>query len=133
MEKEETCLCASGDVLLLTCSGGSNVGQIANQAAVELAKEGCGKLFCLAGIGTHLDTMIVATKDRKLVVIDGCPVQCGKKILEHAGLKADLPIVVTDLGIEKTHNLKVEPGDCGMVMEKAKEGMKRYMCPDSVM
>lgn len=110
-------------MLLVTCSGGSNVGQIANQAAVELAKEGCGKLFCLAGIGAHLDTMIVATKDRKLVVIDGSPVQCGKKILEHAGLKADLPVIVTDLVIENTHNLEVEPGDCAAVVEKVKEGM----------
>lgn len=32
-----------GNVMILTCSGGSNVGQLTNQAAVELTKEGFGK------------------------------------------------------------------------------------------
>ncbi|MBW2050053.1 MAG: hypothetical protein JRJ09_16210 [Deltaproteobacteria bacterium] len=32
MEKE--CCASRGDVMILTCSGGSNVGQVANQAAV---------------------------------------------------------------------------------------------------
>lgn len=121
--KEEGCLCASADLLFLACAGGSNVGQISNQAAVELAKEGKGKLFCLAGIGAHLDTMIVAARERKLVAIDGCPVQCAKKILDHASLPAALAVVVTDLGIEKSPKLEVDPADCERVVEKIKEGL----------
>lgn len=122
--KEEGCLCASADLLFLACAGGSNVGQISNQAAVELAKEGRGKLFCLAGIGAHLDTMIVAARERKLVAIDGCPVQCAKKILDHASLPAALTVVVTDLGIEKSPKLEVDPADCEKVVEKIKEGLR---------
>lgn len=122
--KEEGCLCASGDLLFLACAGGSNVGQISNQAAVELAREGRGKLFCLAGIGAHLDTMIVAAKERKLVAIDGCPVQCAKKILDHASLPAALAVVVTDLGIEKSPKLEVDFADCEKVVEKIKEGLR---------
>ncbi|MCR3884641.1 putative zinc-binding protein [Methanotrichaceae archaeon M04Ac] len=122
--KEVGCLCASGDLLFLACAGGSNVGQISNQAAVELAKEGRGKLFCLAGIGAHLDTMIVAARERNLVAIDGCPVQCAKKILDHASLPAALAVVVTDLGIEKSPKLEVDPADCEKVVEKIKEGLK---------
>lgn len=38
--------------MILACAGGSKVGQLANQAAVELTQEGFGKLFCLAGIGS---------------------------------------------------------------------------------
>jgi len=123
-KKEEGCLCATGDLLFLACAGGSNVGQISNQAAVELAKEGRGKLFCLAGIGAHLDTMIVAARDRNLVAIDGCPVQCAKKILDHAGLPAALAVVVTDLGIEKSPRLGVEAADCEKVVEMIKEGLR---------
>lgn len=48
--EKEGCICTSGDLLFLACAGGSNVGQISNQAA-ELAKDGRGRLFCLAGIG----------------------------------------------------------------------------------
>lgn len=35
--------------MILACSGGSNVGQLSNQAAIELTQEGFGKMFCLAG------------------------------------------------------------------------------------
>ena len=34
---EKKCLCGSSDVRVVACSGASNVGQIANQAALELA------------------------------------------------------------------------------------------------
>ncbi len=46
------------DTLILACSGGSNVGQLANQAAVELTQEGFGKLFCLAGVGAQLSGFV---------------------------------------------------------------------------
>ncbi len=39
MAKEECC--AGGEnIMILACSGGSNVGQLSNQAAVELTQEG---------------------------------------------------------------------------------------------
>lgn len=36
---DEKCLCESSEVLIFSCSGSSNVGQIANQAALRLAQE----------------------------------------------------------------------------------------------
>ena len=122
--KGDGCSCASGDVLFLACAGGSNVGQISNQAAVELAKDGRGKLFCLAVIGAHIDAMISPAKEKKLVTIDGCPVQCAKKILDHAGLDAALSVVVTDLGIDKSPRLEVEAADCEKVVVKVREGLR---------
>jgi uncharacterized metal-binding protein len=55
---EEKCLCEPTEILILPCSGGSNVGQIANEAGVKLNQEGMGKSFCLAGIGGHVSGMI---------------------------------------------------------------------------
>ena len=51
---DEKCLCEPTEILMFPCSGGSNVGQIANRAAVELTQENVGKVFCLAGIGGHV-------------------------------------------------------------------------------
>jgi Uncharacterized conserved protein len=34
------CCSTNGNIMLLACSGGSNVGQLSNQAAVELTQEG---------------------------------------------------------------------------------------------
>jgi uncharacterized metal-binding protein len=103
---EEKCLCEPSEILIFPCSGGSNVGQIANQAGVKLTQDGMGRFFCLAGIGAHVSGMVESTKAGKiLVAIDGCPVACAKKTLEHAGFNIDEYVQVTDLEIEKNHDL----------------------------
>jgi uncharacterized metal-binding protein len=105
---EEKCLCEPNEILIFSCAGSSNVGQIANQAAVRLAQEGVGRYFCLAGIGGHVGGMIESTKAGKmLIAIDGCPVGCAKKTLEHTGFNIDEYVQVTDLGIEKNHELNI--------------------------
>jgi uncharacterized metal-binding protein len=103
---DEKCLCKPSEILIFPCSGGSNVGQIANQAGVKLTKEGMGNFFCLAGIGGHASGMIESTRAGKVIVaIDGCPVACAKKTLEHAGFNIDEYVQVTEIGIEKNHDL----------------------------
>jgi len=65
-----------------------------------------GNFFCLAGIGGHATGMIESTKAGKVIVaIDGCPVACAKKTLEHAGFNIDEYVQVTGIGIEKNHDL----------------------------
>ncbi len=114
---EDKCLCEPSEILIFPCSGGSNVGQIANQAGVKLTQEGYGNIFCLAGIGGHVSGMIESTKAGKVIVaIDGCPVACAKKTLEHAGFNIDEYIVVSDLGIEKNHNFNLNPEDIKKVI-----------------
>jgi uncharacterized metal-binding protein len=103
---EEKCLCEPTEILIFPCSGGSNVGQIANQAGAKLTQDGMGKFFCLAGIGGHVSGMIESTKAGKMIVaIDGCPVACAKKTLEHAGFNIDEYVEITSMGIEKNPNL----------------------------
>ena len=45
----EECCVPAGDIMLFACSGGSNVGQLANQAAVELTQEAFGKMHVSKG------------------------------------------------------------------------------------
>lgn len=124
MEEKEECLCRPEETLIFACSGGANVGQIANQSAVELTKMGIGKLFCLAGIGGHVSGIIESTKAaKKIVVIDGCPVKCAVKTLEHAGFKPDILIVVTEQGIEKASGPAFNEKDCNVVANKVKEAL----------
>ncbi len=88
INNDVTCECKAEEITILPCSGGSNVGQIANQAAVSLDTLGVGKIYCLAGIGAHIDGMVESARGAKrLVAIDGCQVACAKKTIEHAGLK----------------------------------------------
>ena len=125
-QKAVPCECDAKDITLLPCSGGSNCGQIANQVAVKLTQEGVGNLYCLAGIGAHIEGMVESARSSKrLVAIDGCPVACSKKTIEHAGLVVTDWICVTDEGIVKTHQFKLASQDIALVAERARQTLAR--------
>jgi uncharacterized metal-binding protein len=117
----EDCCAPSGNIMILVCSGGSNVGQLSNQAAVELTQEGFGKMFCLAGIGAHLSGFVQSAKDvPDMVVLDGCSVGCAKGILEQADIPPKNYLVLTDLGIEKNKDLTLSREAVDRVKQAAK-------------
>lgn len=104
----EDCCAAGGNIMILACSGGSNVGQLSNQAAVELTQEGFGKMFCLAGIGGKLLGFVQSAKDvPEMVAIDGCELGCAKASLEQAGVPLKTYLVLTDLGIKKNKDFNL--------------------------
>jgi len=110
------CLCEASQVVLLPCSGGSNCGQIANEAAVRLTQEGWGHIYCLAGIAAHIGGMVdLARNAERLVVIDGCSVACGLKTVRHAGLEPSDYVDVTRLGIEKNHDLNLKADEVAAI------------------
>jgi len=117
----DACCKSDGNIMILACSGGSNVGQLSNQAAVELTREGFGKMFCLAGIGGHLGGFVQSAKDvSQMVVIDGCSVGCAKVILQQANVPLKNDIVVTELGIEKNKDFNLKPEDIQTVRQAIK-------------
>ncbi|MBU0972756.1 MAG: putative zinc-binding protein [Proteobacteria bacterium] len=112
----QDCCASGGNIMILACSGGSNVGQLSNQAAIELTREGVGKMFCLAGIGAQLGGFVQSAKEvDTMVAIDGCPVGCAKAILEQAQVPLKNHLVITELGIEKNKNLTPRAEDIARV------------------
>ena len=108
----ETCCAPGGNIMILTCSGGSNVGQLSNRAAVELTQEGFGQMFCLAGIGGHLSGFVQSAKDvPQMIAMDGCSVGCAKAILDHAEILIQNYVMITDLGIEKNKDFNLKEDD----------------------
>jgi uncharacterized metal-binding protein len=117
----EECCASTVPTMILACAGGSNVGQLSNQAAVELTQEGFGKLFCLAGIGAHLSGFVQSARDiPHIVVIDGCEVACAKGILEQAEVPVRGHLVLTELGIQKNKELNLNREE----VEKVKQAIK---------
>lgn len=93
------------DALIFACCGAADVGEIADRAARKVHKDGSGKFFCLTGIGAGIDMFIDKTKAApQVVAIDGCPVDCTRKLLEKYGITAFEFIRVTDLGFKKGHS-----------------------------
>jgi uncharacterized metal-binding protein len=119
------CTCGSGKkktVLLYACSGGANVAEIADRAARELMFGGAGTMFCLAGIGAGIPGMVQTARDADVnLVIDGCPMDCAKKVFEKAGLINYKYVKVTDLGIEKVKGVRCTQEQVDQVVAKARE------------
>ena len=109
-------------VLLYACSGGANVAEIADKAARELMFGGQGTMFCLAGLGAGIGSMIQTAKDADVnLVIDGCPMDCAKKVFEKAGIANYQYVKVTDLGIEKLKGVRCTEEQVAKVVARAKE------------
>jgi uncharacterized metal-binding protein len=125
-KKADSSSCCGGDkgktVLLYACSGGANVAEIADRAARELMFSGCGTMFCLAGLGADIPDMVQKARAVDLnLVIEGCPMDCSKKIFDRHGLTNYRQIKVTDLGIEKVKGVRCTQDQVNKVVAKAKE------------
>jgi uncharacterized metal-binding protein len=88
----------------------------------RFGKSKCGRILLSGGVGAHIKEMVKAGKEADLVVaIDGCPTQCAAKTLQHVEIEPAIQVIVTQLGIEKSHDIAVDKRDCSVVVEKVKE------------
>lgn len=98
--------CGGGKTrLVYACSGAADVGEVSDKIARKLSKDGFGKMTCLAGIGAHLSGFIESAKTAsENITIDGCPISCAKKNLEHIGITPK-SYILTELGLVKGKTL----------------------------
>lgn len=98
----ENCACGGKTMVVFTCSGAADVGELADRAARKLSKETCVNMGCLAGVGGNLSGFIASANGADLTIaIDGCPVSCASKTLETHGVKKFKHLKVTDCGFVK--------------------------------
>lgn len=101
MEKKDNCLCNSGDHMVMACSGASDVGYLTDIVARKLRDDKVYKMTCLALVGAGIESSINGFKENIPLVIDGCPVDCGKKIMAKNGIDNYAYIRLSDLGLNK--------------------------------
>ncbi|MBF0363381.1 MAG: putative zinc-binding protein [Oligoflexia bacterium] len=115
------CSCDSEITVIFPCSGSADVGELSDRLARKLTKKGRGQMSCLAGIGGNVSGMVQAAKSAdKILVIDGCPVNCAKKTLEQKKIKKLTHFVVTDNGFTKGKS-KVSAGSINTLLKRCLE------------
>jgi uncharacterized metal-binding protein len=129
MEQQQSmCSCgAEGKTrVIYSCSGiGSNVGQLANAAACQLASEGYGGGSCLAGVGGGIEKLIgVGKAADERIVIDGCPVACAKKIMDDKRIRIDRYVMITELGVIKTPGPTFNENDVQTVIDAVRKPLQ---------
>ena len=103
MNSNPQCTCSSAPKLIFPCSGASDVGGLADRVARQMTLDQTGKMYCLAGIGGRVNTIMETTKTAaKILVIDGCPQECARKTLEQAGFAGFQHLKLFSLGLHKS-------------------------------
>ncbi len=102
-DNKNGCACEGDVKLIFPCSGAADVGEISDRTARDMTARGYGKMFCLAGVGGNISSIIASAKGADhVMVIDGCGLECAKRTMEERGIEKFLHFRVTDLGIEKS-------------------------------
>ncbi len=119
------CSCSSAPKFIFPCSGASDVGGLSDQAARQMAKDGTGKMSCLAGIGGRVDAIMANTRAAaRLLVIDGCEQECARKTLELAGFKDFQHLKLAEMGFKKGET----PLAPARIREVAAKGSEMMVC-----
>lgn len=96
------CVCSAAPKLVFPCSGASDVGGLSDQAARQMTKDGQGRMYCLAGIGGRVETIMVDTRAAaKVLVIDGCSQECARRTMELAGFSGFQHLKLEAMGFKK--------------------------------
>lgn len=75
--------------LVYSCSGCSNVAQLANDLAIKLNSMGIAEMSCISGVGGNVRSLVkLAKSGRPIIALDGCPLSCVAACLNQHGVKA---------------------------------------------
>jgi len=99
---------------IISCGGASNTGKYSDAVARMLMHNGDAKMLCLTRFSVDKPWAENAKKDiEKIIVLDGCPINCAEKTMLESGIDNYIHINTTDFGIVK--------GETPFSEEKAKE------------
>lgn len=114
---------------VLSCSGCSRAGELADHTARRLNERGAAKMSCLAGVGGRVKS-IVTTVQRapELLMIDGCPLECGANTLRLAGITNFKHLQLHDLGVRK-HDSEVSEAAVERLADSATELLANETIP----
>lgn len=104
-------------ILIFPCGGISSVGRLTLLAAQELVLEGKGEWAFLRHFNKLPQIGKEAVFDSRLIVVDGCEKQCGKKYLGKLGRLLEFHLSLADLGVLTSEGDRGEDEDLQLVKD----------------
>ncbi len=134
MAETPTCSCGANEPkrIIFPCAGQANTGQLTNLAALQLTEEGYGSIACVALLAIGTESLVGnAKKCDEVVILDGCPMLCAKKIAEAQGVPVGQHLVMTELGIVKGPSRNYTQDDVEKIVSSCwkGEGRKKDAAP----
>lgn len=88
--------------LIYSCSGCSNIAQLANQLAIEMDRDNLAEMSCIAGVGGGVKKLVrLAQSGRPIIALDGCALHCVQHCLAQQGVVATHHVTLSDFGLKK--------------------------------
>lgn len=105
--------------LVYSCSGCSSAAQLANSLAVRLDRDKLAEMSCVVGVGGDVAALLkTARSQRKIMVLDGCPLHCAKSCLERHEISPAVHIDLSKCGVKKAFHSEATPEEAERVWEQ---------------
>jgi uncharacterized metal-binding protein len=106
--------------LVYSCSGCSNVAQLANRVAVSMDRQGTAEMSCIAGVGGNVKSLVrVAKSGRPILGIDGCKLACVQASLRQHNVQPTWHLELSELGLRKRKGEDCSQQDHDRVLDVA--------------
>jgi uncharacterized metal-binding protein len=103
--------------IVYACSGCSDAGELADRVARELMRQDVAEMSCLAGVAGRVKHLVAVAEDaERILVIDGCPINCARRTLVLAGVMHFEHLGLHELGFRK--------GSCPSTEERVASGAR---------
>ena len=103
--------------VVYACSGCTDAGELADRIARQRARAGAARMSCLAGIGGRVKSLVMtAEKAERILVIDGCPLNCARHTLQLAGFQ--------NFDHLELHKIGMRKGSCPVTEERISAGVE---------
>ncbi|HZP93076.1 MAG TPA: putative zinc-binding protein [Burkholderiales bacterium] len=120
--------------LVYSCSGCSSAAQLANHLALKLDRLGAAEMSCIAGVGGNVPHLLgVAKSGRKIVALDGCPLECAKSCLARHALKPDLHVLLSEHGVRKRYHADFDPNEAQRLLEGLLPRVQALVHPEAAL
>ncbi|WP_072820845.1 putative zinc-binding protein [Modicisalibacter ilicicola] len=112
--------------LIYSCSGCSDVAQLANDVAVRLDHAGVAEMSCIAGVGGGVPGLVkTARSGRPIVAVDGCQMHCVTHCLENAGVTATEHVKLYEKGYKKRRGKRYSDAEIAQVCDDVSDIIAR--------
>lgn len=119
-------MCGADLPLVYSCSGCSNVAQAANAVALRLDRSGLAEMSCIVGVGGDVRPLVAkALSGRRIVALDGCALHCVASCLARHGVRPDLHVTLSDLGLRKRPHKECSAEETDAVFHEVARQMLR--------
>ena len=111
--------------LVYSCSGCSSAAQLANHVALRLDRAGDAEMSCIAGVGGDVASLVrTARSGRRIIALDGCPLNCVQACLSRHGITADRHYQLLQYGVKKRLHEDFDPLQASAVLENIQSDLR---------